>query len=189
MPLGVMQMRTVRPFRNRPADIAFVIFFVINLVFITYIVDFEQLVIPDPVVLDPPNFEYPVWPTPGMVDMVHWWGGNFDPVQLARPVWWKATIWLDALLFGPFYAFAVWAFIKGKEWIRIPSVFWAGIMFANVFIILNEELFGLHATPARFMVILANIPWLITPLLMIWRMWKDHPFTIEDKPSGVSSPL
>ena len=170
-------MKTVIPLRKRAADIAFVVFFIINLGFITYIVDFEQLAIPHAVELNPPNFEYPAWPPRAMVDMVHWWGDRFDPVLLARPAWWRATIWLDSLFFGPFYAVAIYAFIRGREWIRIPAVFWAGIMFANVFIILNEELFGPHATPERLMVILANLPWLVSPALMIWRMWKDHPFT------------
>ena len=95
-------MRNILPLGKRPIDILILVFFVINVLFITYIVDFEQLAIPEPVVLDPPNFEYPIWSPPFLVDMVHWWGGHFDPVQLARPVWWKATIWIDALLFGPF---------------------------------------------------------------------------------------
>jgi hypothetical protein len=36
------------PISKRPVDIAIVIFFIINLLFITYIVDLEQLVIADP---------------------------------------------------------------------------------------------------------------------------------------------
>jgi hypothetical protein len=170
-------MRSPLPLRRRRWDIVFLVFFLVNILFITYIVDLEQLAIPDPVTLDPPNFEYPIWPTKGLVDMVHWWGGHFDPVQLARPTWWKATIWIDALLFGPYYAFAIYAFIKGKEWIRIPTFLYSGILWTNVVIILSEELWGPHSTPQRGMVILANLPWLVFPMLLVWRMWKEHPFT------------
>src|SRR5689334_18550418 len=91
------------PLSERKVDIPILIFFGVNLLFITYIVDLEQLVIPDA-----HNFTYPVWPLPFMVDVIHWWGNTFDPVLIARPAWWKATIWIDALFFGPYYFFAIY---------------------------------------------------------------------------------
>jgi hypothetical protein len=33
---------------------------------------------------------------------------------------WKAMIWADVIFFGPFYVIATYAFIAGKEWIRVP---------------------------------------------------------------------
>ena len=160
------------PIAERRRDWLFVGFWILNLRFITYIVDLEQLVIEDP-----SNFEYPLWPLPFLVDMVHWWGTNFDPVQYARPPWWRATIWIDALMFGPFYAFAIYAWIKGRDWIRVPSLVWSGLMFANVTIILFEETIGPHATPALGLVYLANAPWLLMPVATVWRLWRDFPFT------------
>ncbi len=65
---------------------------------------------------------------------------------MARPAWWRATIWIDSLLFGPFYAAALYAFFKCKDWIRIPCFLWSGVMFANVTIIVFDELLGQHAT-------------------------------------------
>ena len=67
----------------------------------------EQLVITDPA-----HFIYPIWPPPIAVDAIHCWGRTFDPVLLARPAWWKVTIWIDALFFGPFYIVAIYAYIK-----------------------------------------------------------------------------
>ena len=159
------------PLSQRKFDWILLGFFFLNLSFITYIVDLEQLVI-----ADPSHFDYPLWPPRKLVDLVHWWGRTYDPVLLARPVWWRATIWIDALLFGPFYAFALYAYVKGKEWIRIPSLLWAGVMMTNVTIIMSEELFGPHATPARGMVIFANTAWFLFPILVIWRMRREHPF-------------
>src|SRR4051812_39908571 len=95
------------PLGARKLDWLFIGFFLLNLFFITYIVDLEQLVIADPT---PGKFVYPLWPPARLVDLVHWWGHTFDPVLLARPVWWRATIWIDALFFGPFYAVALYAF-------------------------------------------------------------------------------
>jgi hypothetical protein len=168
-------MRKTIPLSERKTDYIYIAFFLVNLLFITYIVDLEQLVIKDPA-----NFKYPIWPLPFFVDMVHWWGNNFDPLQNARPVWWNATIWLDVILFGPFYLAATYAFIKGKEWIRIPTFIIMSILFTNVFIILNEEICG--PTPAKNLplVLLANAPWFLFPVFLIWKMWKNaNPFTRE----------
>jgi hypothetical protein len=65
------------PLSKRPIDIALIAFFCINLFFITYIVDVEQLVI-----ADTDHFKYPAWPPAKMVDLVHWYGHNFDPVLI-----------------------------------------------------------------------------------------------------------
>lgn len=113
--LFVLQNKTAMalkqiPLKKRPVDIALVIFFIINFIFITYMIDIEQLVI-----ADASSFQYPVWPPRWLVDLVHWYGKNFDPVLMARPAWWRATIWIDSLFFGPFYLVAIYAFIKRKE--------------------------------------------------------------------------
>jgi hypothetical protein len=158
---------------RRRCDLLFVAFFLVNLCFITYIVDIEQLIIADPA-----HFTYPLWPPAPLVDLVHWWGRTYDPVLLARPVWWKATIWIDALFFGPFYAVATYAYLRGREWIRLPSIIWASVMLTNVTIILAEERFGPHATPQFGMVFLANLAWLAVPVAVIARMARgEHPFT------------
>src|SRR5918911_507178 len=104
-----MSRRTI-PLARRPGDIVILAFFLINILFITYIVDLEQLVISDPT-----NFTYPRWPPPPAVDLIHWWGRTFDPLLLARPAWWKVTIWIDSLFFGPFYLLAIYAYVKGQE--------------------------------------------------------------------------
>ncbi len=162
-------MERVIPLRERPGDIAILVFFFINILFITYIVDVEQLVIADPA-----NFKYPFWPLPCMVDLVHWYGNNFDPVLIARPAWWRMTIWIDSLFFGPFYAVAIYAYIKGKSWIRIPSIIYASVMITNVTIILGEEFMGSHPTPSPLFVFMLNLPWLSFPLFIIYRMWRDE---------------
>ena len=160
-----------QPLRRRPLDIAIVAFFAVNLFFITYLVDLEQLVI-----ADPHHFAYPIWPPRFAVDAVHWWGDTFDPVLIARPAWWKVTIWLDALLFGPFYAFAIYAFTRGRNWIRVPALLWAPTILTCVAVILGEEAFGEHRTPQLAIVLLANGPWVLFPLLVVLRVLRERPF-------------
>ena len=168
-------VRQVIPLRKRPIDLAIVAFFAINALFITYIIDFEQLVVSNAA-----HFAYPVWPPKPLIDLIHWWGNQFDPLLIERPPFWKATIWLDVLGFGPFYFVAIWAFFKGKEWIRIPSIVWASMMMTNVIILLSEEAFGSFATPHLALVVAANASWVIFPIIVIARMARaDHPFTTE----------
>ena len=166
-------MRKTIPLSKRPGDIAIIAFFVINVLFITYFVDLEQLVIPNVA-----HFTYPAWPPRPAVDLMHHWGNMVDPLLMARPAWWKMTIWLDVLCFGPFYVVAIFAYSRGKEWIRIPSIIYSSVMMTNVIIILGDEYAGVHATPNFPVVLLENLPWLLFPLFIIYRMWRyEHPFT------------
>jgi hypothetical protein len=168
-------MSSVLPLRKRPLDIIILLYFLFNLVFISYFFDLEQVVIPDA-----SNFSYPVWPPRFIVDLSHWWGRTVDPLLFARPVWWRATIWIDVLLFGPYYVLAIYAFIKGRNWIRVPSLVYASVMLTNVTIILSEEIWGPHATSNLPAVVGANASWVIIPLAVIWRMRKEpFPRTME----------
>jgi hypothetical protein len=160
------------PLSRRRIDILLVAFFLINLLVVSYLIDIEQIVIEDPT-----NFSYPLWPPPFMVDAVHWWGNNFDPLLMARPVFFKVTIWLDNLLYGPFYLVAIYAYWKGKEWIRLPSIIYAVSMISGVIMILSEEAFGQYKTPELGLVVAANISWIIFPLIILFRMGlQAHPF-------------
>lgn len=156
------------PLSRRPLDLALVAFFAVNLCFTTYVVSLEQLV-----VADPARFTPPPWPPAPLLALVHWWERSYDPLLLARPAWYRATIWLDVLAFGPFYAAAIYAFVRERDWIRIPSVVWASMLFTNVFIILFDELKGIHATPAPAVVVGANAPWLLVPLVVVWRVTRS----------------
>jgi emopamil binding protein len=165
-----MKNQTI-PFSQRRVDWIFVSFFLINLFFITYIVDIEQLIVPNP-----SHFQQPLWPPASMVKLIHAYGSSFDPLLMARPQWWKMTIWIDVLFYGPFYVLAIYAFVKGKDWIRIPAIFYSGMMFADVFIILGEEFAGPHAAPNFPFVLALNLPWLLVPIFLTLRLRKEHPF-------------
>ncbi len=148
-------------------------FFLINLLFVSYFIDTEQLVIANPA-----HFTYPIWPPRPVIDAVHWWGNNFDPLLMARPVFFKVTIWLDNLLYGPFYLVATYAYLKGKEWIRLPSIIYAVSMMSGVMMILSEEAFVQYKTPHLALVVTANASWIIFPLIILFRFGlNEHHFT------------
>jgi len=164
--------RQVIPLRGRKVDWILLAFFAINLFFITYFVDIEQLTVANPF-----HFTYPAWPPHAIVNMVHSYGQKLDPLLMARPAFWRMTIWIDVLWNGPFYVAAIYAISRGREWIRVPALIWSGSMSAVVLIILAEEYNGIHATPHFPIVLLLNIPWLALPLGTILRMAREHPFT------------
>lgn len=159
----------------------FLVFFVTNAGFITPIVDLEQLVITDPA-----NFRYPLWPPPPLVDLVHWYGSTYDPLLMARPPFWRMTIWIDVLFFGPFYLCASYAFLRGRDWIRLPALVWSGTMIANVLIILMEERYGVTPAPNLAIVAALNLPWLLMPFAMMLRMRREHPFS---QPLSTAQPV
>ena len=156
------------PLSKRPFDMAIVAFFTINFFLVTYMIDVEQLII-----ANPSDFDYPFWPPAWLIDLMHWYGRSFDPLLIARPAWWRATIWIDALFFGPFYAVAIYAFVKGKNWIRFGCIVWASVMLTNVTIILFDETVGQYASPELGRVLLANAAWVIFPVIILYRMWKN----------------
>ena len=86
---------------------------------------------------------------------------------------------LVSLVFGPFYLAAIYAFVRAKNWIRVPALVWAGMMISIVTIILFEELAGPTPTPAPGIVVGANLPWLLFPFAVVWRMRRDRPFEPE----------
>lgn len=164
--------RSPVPFSKRRGDWVLVAFFAVNLFFITYFVDIEQLTVSNAF-----HFHYPLWPPPAIVDMVHAYGRRFDPLLMARPAFWRMTIWIDVLWNGPFYVAALYAFIRGRDWIRVPALIWSGSMSAVVLIILAEEHSGVHRAPDFLVVFLLNLPWLALPLATMARMAHDNPFT------------
>jgi len=162
------------PLAKRKLDMVIIGFYVINLLFITYVVDIEQLTIP----YVSGAWTYPIWPPKAAVDVIHWYGTSFDPVLMARPMWWKMTLWFDALVFGPYYVFAIYAFWKGKDWIRLPSIIQSSFLIAIVTIIMGEEVAGAHATPHLAIVAMLNAPWLFLPMVVIARLYKsEKPFS------------
>jgi hypothetical protein len=163
--------RTI-PLARRRYDWLLMVFFAVNLCFITYVIDIEQLTVGNAA-----HFHYPLWPPPQIVGLVHSYGRRYDPLLMARPAFWRMTIWIDVLWNGPLYAAALYAIARGREWIRVPALIWSGSMTAVVLMILAEEHSGVYRSPHFGVVLLLNLPWLALPLLTAARMARTHPFS------------
>ncbi|NHK32903.1 MAG: DUF2781 domain-containing protein [Asgard group archaeon] len=169
-------MRTAIPIKERDLprkiiDIILLVFFFINIIFICYLFDIEQLVVTgEQHTTGWATIVYPIWPPKFIVNLNHF-VGQFDHALLYRDPWWRATIWIDVLLFGPFYITAIVAFIRGSNWIRIPSIMWATMMLTNVSIIFIVEFTDpKYAGGKTLPIIAANLLWILIPILLIIRM-------------------
>ena len=170
-----MQSRRLRiPLRRRKVDACIIVFFSFNLMFVSYMFNPEQIVYKDANLI-----EYKAWPPSYAVKAAHWWGRHFDPALIARPAWRVAAAWIDLLLFGPFYLFAIYAYIDGREWVRLPSLLYAAAILTIMTMIIAESFFGDYATPYPFIHLAVHIPWIVFPIIILIRMWKPNPFTVE----------
>jgi hypothetical protein len=66
------------------------------------------------------------------------------------------ALW-SPLFYGPFYLFAIYAFLRGRDWIRVPGLMWAWGMFYTVTVILYEEAVGEYPSQDFGLVLLANL--------------------------------
>jgi hypothetical protein len=66
---------------------------------------------------------------------------------------------------------------------------YASALLTIVLVILGEEIAGTHATPHFPIVLLANLPWLLIPIYIIYRMWRyPEPFTLPARTIEESVP-
>jgi hypothetical protein len=64
-----------------------------------------------------------------MARFVYEHAGGIDPVLIANPRFVQLTVgFVSAMLFGVFYLVLIYAFVRGREWIRLPAVFYAGMV-------------------------------------------------------------
>ena len=82
-----------------------------------------------------------------------------DSLILVNPRFVQITVGcVSALLFGVFYLVLIYAFVRGRAWIRLPAVFYAEFVSA--------------AKSLAY-----NLPYPLVGLLLVARVWRDRPFT------------
>ena len=128
---------------------------------------------------------------------------NNDPLLIANPIYMRVMCFLSAFVFGPFYLVLVYAFVRGKNWIRPLAFLYAGMILESMIVIIvaefagDAQLFsqmcqaGVKPTeelaraglnqdltvqnPVKFLVF--NLPYKIVPILLAIRMRAENPFS------------
>jgi len=127
------------------------------------------------------NTKHFIWPPQFMIQNVLWWCEVADPVFCHNPVWMKVMAWVSPFIYGPFYLFAIYAFIKGRNWIRVPGLMYGWGLFYTVSIIFAEEYMGEHPALNFPAVFWGNFPWWFIPFLLMIRLARPNPFTRAKK--------
>jgi hypothetical protein len=169
------------PLRERPRDWFFVLIFPI-FASTSFLIDTANAVgRPDPHSHNP------------MARFVYNQMVGIDPVLIANPRFVQLIVgFVSALLFGVFYLVLIYAFVRGREWIRLPAIFFAGMvvmgtgLYLGVGILGDAPLFALACGPGSgfdykssspLQSVAVNGPYPLVALLLAARMWRAHPFT------------
>jgi hypothetical protein len=128
-----------------------------------------------------------------MARFIYDFAAGIDPVLIANPRFVQLTVgFVSAMLYGAFYLVLVYAFARGREWIRLPAIFFAGMivmsggLYLGVGALGDAPLFALacgpgsgfdYKSPNVLESVAVNGPYPLVALLLVARMWRPHPFT------------
>jgi hypothetical protein len=108
----------------------------------------------------------------------YWYARSFDPVFLDTPLWLRIMCTIDGYVFGAFYPVFIYAFVRGRNWVRIPALLYgSAIVYSTVVYFAWEFLDAANRQSANLpAVVIVNIPYTIVPLLLMWRVRHPAPF-------------
>lgn len=108
----------------------------------------------------------------------YWYARSFDPVFLDPPLWLRIMCTIDGYVFGAFYLVFIYAFVKGRNWVRIPAfVYGSAIVYSTLVYFGWEFLDAANRERANLLaVLIVNVPYTVVPLLLMWRVRHPAPF-------------
>lgn len=157
----------LKPLYQRPADLIIVLFYSLAAVYSLLFSLPEAMGVP--VSADSPWIP---------LQYLYEWAVAEEPTHLMDPLpifLFSATA-IDGFLYGPFTCVLIYAFIFGKNWIRIWALLFAGSAMTNMYYYFMATLLGDHPPPNTFYYLVFNLPWLLVPMLLAWRMRLEKPF-------------
>jgi hypothetical protein len=108
----------------------------------------------------------------------YWYARSFDPVFLDTPLWLRIMCTIDAYLFGTCYLIFIYAFVRCRNWVRIPALLYgSAIVYSTIVYFGWEFLDAANRAEANLLaVFIVNIPYTIVPLMLMWRVRHPEPF-------------
>src|SRR5439155_1098081 len=81
--------------------------------------------------------------SPSFWARANWWYANgTDPLLLHAPIGLKVQVAISAFVFGPFYLLLVYAFVAGRDWIRMPAIVYVSAMTYGMVLLFGAEFLG-----------------------------------------------
>jgi hypothetical protein len=102
-----------------------------------------------------------------------------DPLFVDPPPFLRVAAGVSAVVWGPLYVYLVWGFLRGRNEIRVPALMYAAALTLAMLMIIAEELFSTvpgwrTPRPGKFLAL--NLPYLLVPMLLAFRMRHPFPF-------------
>ena len=93
----------------------------------------------------------------------YWYARSFDPVFLDPPLWLRIMCTIDAYVFGACYLVFIFAFVKGRNWVRIPALLYgSAIVYSTIVYFSWEFLDEANRAQANLLaVFVVNIPYTV----------------------------
>jgi hypothetical protein len=158
----------VLPLRERRGDW----FFVLAFAFFTWSSWFSDIVpaLGIPMSADSPN---------PLARANFFYADGADPLLIANPLYLRVSTFISAFVFGSFYPVLVYAFVTGANWIRIPAIAYVAAMTYGMVFFLSMEFLGPLPPTNLPWFFFWNLPYLLIPLALAWRMRHGQPFSPE----------
>lgn len=99
-----------------------------------------------------------------------------DPLFGQMPFYVWALMAVSLFVFGPMDVLVVYAFARGRSWIRVPGLLFAGSQMTAMTLYFLVEAFGTLPPVSWPTVIAANAPYLLLPALLAYRLTRDPLF-------------
>uniref|UniRef100_A0A7S0V657 EXPERA domain-containing protein n=1 Tax=Polytomella parva TaxID=51329 RepID=A0A7S0V657_9CHLO len=122
-----------------------------------------------------PRHLFPSW----AVTLFDWHVAQNDDFLLRenRP-WFKSLVYCECFIQLPFFFLASYAFLKKRNWIRIPALIYGVHVSTTMAPILYEILFGDNFSDKRYQLALIYAPYLAIPFMLSLSMaFSPYPFT------------
>src|SRR5262245_25845804 len=120
-----MPARRPIPLRERPGDWLFVLAFS----FFAFSSAFSDSLVARGIALAPDSQSF--W-----VRANYWYAAGTDPLLLTPPVSLRVQTFISAFVFGPFYLVLVYAFVRGRDWVRLPAIVYVSAMLYGMVVFL-----------------------------------------------------
>jgi len=92
-----------------------------------------------------------------------------------RPAWFCGLVYCEVFLQLPFFFLALYAFVRGLNWVRIPALCYGAHTATTLAAIFADMLLG--GPPVKWRLVAIYSPFLIMPLAILLRMaFKRVPF-------------
>ena len=158
---------TAKPLRRRPIDILLSAFYGISALY--------GLLFSLPEALGVPVSPDSPWPP---LRWLYQWAVAEEPTHLQRPlpIFLLSASAIDGFVHAPFLLVLIYALATGKAGIRLWAILFAGSSVTNMYYYFMHTLLGDHPPPNTLYYLSFNLPWLLMPMLLAFRMRKTDPF-------------